>query len=73
MGAVITVVAVFSKFSEVNENIQQMIYEHATLVDLRQKAFACGMRTLREDGKRKIAAGMTTIEEVLSATVVSGT
>lgn len=41
-----------------------MIYEQATLNELRQKAFACGMRTLREDGKRKVDAGLTTIEEV---------
>ena len=58
---------------EVDENIQQLIYEHASLVDLRQKALACGMRTMRDDGLRKIEAGITTIEEVISATVVSDT
>jgi type II secretory ATPase GspE/PulE/Tfp pilus assembly ATPase PilB-like protein len=28
-----------------------------------------GMRTLREDGARKVVAGMTTSEEVVRATV----
>ena len=56
---------------EVDENIQQLIYEHASLVDLRQKALACGMRTMRDDGLRKIEAGITTIEEVLSAVSIS--
>ena len=53
----------------VNEEIQEMIYANASLVDLRRKVRDLGMRTMREDGIRKIAAGITTIEEVLSTTV----
>lgn len=53
----------------VNEEIQEMIYQNATLVDLRRKVRDLGMRTMREDGIRKIVAGITTIEEVLSTTV----
>jgi len=53
----------------IDEEIEQMIYENCTLVDLRNKAYDLGMRTLREDGIRKVIAGMTTIEEVLKATV----
>lgn len=53
----------------VNEEVQQMIYENATLVELRQKTKEQGMRTMREDGIRKITAGLTTIAEVVSATV----
>lgn len=53
----------------VNEEIQEMIYQNATLVDLRRKVRDLGMRTMREDGIRKITAGITTIEEVLSTTV----
>jgi len=56
---------------EVDEYIKHLIYEQVTLVDLRYKALACDMHTMRDDGKRKIAAGVTTIEEVLSATAVS--
>lgn len=53
----------------VNEEMQQMIYENRSLVDLRQKARELGMRTLREDGIRKVVAGVTSISEVLHATV----
>ncbi len=53
----------------VNEEVQEMIYRNATLVELRRKVRDLGMRTMREDGIRKIAAGITTVEEVLSTTV----
>lgn len=53
----------------VNEEIQRMIYEHAGSAKLRDKARALGMRTMREDGARKVTAGLTTIEEVVSITV----
>ena len=53
----------------ITEEIQEMIYGGANLVDLRRKAREAGMRTMREDGQRKVASGMTTIEEVLSSTV----
>ena len=55
----------------VDSEIEQMIYENATVVDLRDKARELGMRTLREDGIRKVLAGMTTISEVLRSTVVN--
>ncbi len=53
----------------ITEEVQEMIYGGANLVDLRRKAREAGMRTMREDGQRKVASGMTTIEEVLGATV----
>ena len=53
----------------INDEISQMIYEERTLVELRRKARDLGMRTMREDGVRKIIAGMTTCEEVLKSTV----
>ncbi|PHX80394.1 MAG: type II secretion system protein E [Opitutia bacterium] len=53
----------------ITEEIQEMIYGGANLVDLRRKAREAGMRTMREDGQRKVASGMTTIDEVLSSTV----
>ena len=55
----------------VDDEIEQMIYENATVVDLRDKARELGMRTLREDGVRKVLAGQTTISEVLRSTVVN--
>ena len=59
---------VFEQFV-ITEEIQEMIYGGANLVELRRKAREAGMRTMREDGQRKVASGMTTIEEVLGATV----
>ena len=53
----------------ITEEIQEMIYSGSTLVELRRKAREAGMRTMREDGLRKILSGMTTVEEVLGATV----
>jgi general secretion pathway protein E/type IV pilus assembly protein PilB len=53
----------------VNEEIQKMIYEHVGTAKLRERARALGMRTMREDGARKVTSGLTTIEEVVSITV----
>lgn len=61
-------VGIFEMFS-VNEELQQMIYENASLVSLRSKSREMGMRTMREDGVRKVIAGVTTPNEVLHATV----
>jgi type IV pilus assembly protein PilB len=52
-----------------NEEIQKMIYENAGTTRLREKARSQGMRTMREDGARKVTSGLTTIEEVVSITV----
>ncbi len=53
----------------VNEEIQRMIYDNVGTSKLRDKARSLGMRTMREDGIRKVTSGMTTIEEVVSITV----
>ena len=53
----------------IDEEIEQMIYENCSLVELRDKARDLGMRTLREDGVRMVLAGQTTINEVLQTTV----
>ncbi|MEX2044185.1 MAG: GspE/PulE family protein, partial [Opitutus sp.] len=52
----------------VNEEIQHMIHENAGMTKLREKARSLGMRTMREDGARKVTAGLTTFEEVVSIT-----
>lgn len=57
------------EFFLVSEEIQQMIYENRTVVELRSKAREGGMRSMREDGFRKVASGMTTLDEVLHVTV----
>ncbi len=61
-------VGIFEMFT-VGEELQSMIYEEASLVALRDKAREMGMRNMREDGIRKVIAGVTTPQEVLHATV----
>jgi len=61
-------VGIFEMFT-MSEELQQMVYEEASLVSIRNKSREMGMRTMREDGTRKILAGVTTCEEVLHATV----
>ena len=61
-------VGIFEMFN-VNEELQSMVYEAASLVALRKKSREMGMRSMREDGVRKVIAGVTTAEEVLLATV----
>lgn len=57
------------EFFLITEEVQQMIYENRTIVELRTKAREGGMRSMREDGFRKVASGMTTLDEVLHVTV----
>jgi general secretion pathway protein E/type IV pilus assembly protein PilB len=53
----------------VDDTIQRLIFDHAPSTTLRARAREMGMRTLREDGILKIASGMTSLEEVLRATM----
>jgi len=53
---------------ELNDEVRQLIYEHVSSNVLRARGREMGMRTLREDGVRKIMAGITTAEEVISIT-----
>ncbi|MDQ8203552.1 ATPase, T2SS/T4P/T4SS family [Pelagicoccus sp. SDUM812003] len=59
---------VFELF-RVNEEVERLIYTGGATSQLRSLSRQLGMRTMREDGVRKVMAGMTTIEEVLSVTV----
>ncbi len=53
---------------ELTDEVRQMVYERVPSNVLRARAREIGMRTLREDGVRKIMAGVTTPEEVISIT-----
>ncbi len=53
----------------VHDGLRALIYDNVTSARLRAQARRDGMRTMREDGIRKVLAGHTTIEEVVSATV----
>ena len=51
------------------DEAQKMIFNKATSSELRAWAREHGMRTLREDGLRKVLSGMTTVDEVLRVTM----
>jgi len=52
-----------------DDEIRHMIDNRTSTWNLRQRARELGMRTLREDGVRKVLAGFTTAEEVISITI----
>ncbi len=54
----------------VTEELQRLIFEKVPSSVIRDSARKSGMRTLREDGLRKAAAGMTTLAEILTMTVM---
>ncbi|MEY2508613.1 MAG: type pilus assembly protein PilB [Verrucomicrobiota bacterium] len=53
----------------IDDNVRHMINNRRSTLMLRQRARELGMRTLREDGVRKLLAGMTSAEEVISITL----
>jgi len=53
----------------VDDEIRRLVYEKVSSTEVRARARELGMRTLREDGIRKIMAGVTTPEEVISITM----
>lgn len=53
----------------IDDEARKLIYERVPSSVLRTRAREMGMRTLREDGSRKVMAGLTTPEEVIRATV----
>jgi len=53
----------------IDDEVRHMINKRSPTFVLRQRARELGMRTLREDGVRKVLAGLTSAEEVISITV----
>ncbi len=53
----------------IDDEARKLIYDKVPSSVLRVRAREMGMRTLREDGRRKVIAGLTTPEEVIRATV----
>src|SRR5262249_7866132 len=53
----------------IDDEVRHMINKRTSTFILRQKARELGMRTLREDGVRKVLAGLTSADEVISMTV----
>jgi type IV pilus assembly protein PilB len=55
---------------EINDDLRELILVGASAIELKKKALESGMITLRRSGLIKIAAGQTTMEEVLRETVL---
>lgn len=53
----------------INDEVTHMINAEMSTPQLRKKARELGMRTLREDGVRKVLSGITTAEEVVRVTM----
>jgi type II secretory ATPase GspE/PulE/Tfp pilus assembly ATPase PilB-like protein len=53
----------------VDDEVRQMINTGLTTTQLRRRARELGMRTLREDGIRKVLSGLTSASEVVHATM----
>ncbi len=52
----------------VDDSAKKLVFDKASAVEIRAHALKSGMRSLREDGARKVVAGLTTADEVISAT-----
>ena len=53
----------------IGDEVRSLIVENLTTVQLRKRARELGMRTLREDGVRKMLAGITSAQEVIRVTM----
>jgi len=53
----------------IEDEVRHMINKRTSTFLLRQRARELGMRTLREDGVRKVLAGLTSADEVISVTI----
>ncbi len=53
----------------IDDEVRHIINKRTSTFLLRQRARDLGMRTLREDGVRKVLAGLTSADEVISATI----
>lgn len=54
---------------EIDDEVRHMVNANFTTGQLRRRARELGMRSLREDGVRKVLAGLTSAQEVLHATM----
>lgn len=62
---------VFEIFN-VDDEVSHLINNNLSSPQLRKRARELGMRTLREDGIRKVLSGMTSAEEVIGVTMADG-
>ncbi len=50
----------------IDDEVRHMVNNKASTIELRKRAREMGMRSLREDGIRKVLSGLTSAEEVIS-------
>jgi type IV pilus assembly protein PilB len=55
---------------EINDELRELVLVGASAIELKKKSLEQGMITLRRSGLTKIAAGETTLEEVLRETIL---
>ena len=56
---------------ELDDDMRDLVTSNPSLMELRRYCQERGMRTLREDGLAKVAAGLTTVEEIARVTEVT--
>jgi type II secretory ATPase GspE/PulE/Tfp pilus assembly ATPase PilB-like protein len=54
---------------KIDDEVRHMVNENLTTSQLRKRSRELGMRSMREDGIRKVQAGITSAEEVLHVTM----
>ena len=54
---------------QIDDEVRHMVNENLSTPQLRRQARELGMRTLREDGIRKVLSGMTSAEEIIHVTM----
>ena len=52
----------------ISEELQRIILENGTALDIENQARAEGVRSLRQSGLHKVTTGVTSLEEVLAVT-----
>ena len=55
-----------------NNELRELAFNRAPMIEIRRAAKATGMRTLADDGKRKILRGITTPQEIARITQAEG-
>ncbi len=61
-------IAIF-EIMRINERIQELISQKASMMLIRMEARKAGMVSLEENGYRKVAAGFTSLEEIIRVTM----
>jgi general secretion pathway protein E len=51
----------------IDDRLRDLIYRHASFIDIKEAAYASGFEDIRADALKKATAGITTIDEVLRA------